>query len=74
MYALHGRRAEGWGRRYVRGMGDDVISLDEAAEMLQITPDRVRAMVEEGLLDPVSGGEPPRFDPAQVRAVHDLGG
>lgn len=51
-------------------MSED-ISLDEAAEMLEVTPDRVRVMVEEGLLDPV--GED-RFDPAQVRALHDLGG
>ena len=52
----------------------ETISLDEAAEMLEVTPDRVRVLVEEGLLDPVPGDGPARFDPAQVRAVHDLGG
>ena len=49
----------------------ETIGLGEAAEILQVTPDRVRALVEQGLLDPVDGD---RFDPAQVRAVHDLGG
>jgi hypothetical protein len=52
----------------------ETISLDEAAQLLEITPDRVQVMVEEGLLDPVPGDGPARFDPAQVRALHDLGG
>ena len=50
------------------------LGIDETAEALGVDAGRVRAMVAEDLLHPVDGGDEPRFDPAEVRALHDLGG
>ena len=46
---------------------DEVLTIDQAAEVLEVTPDRVQAMIEEGLLP----AEPRRAD---VEAVRLLGG
>jgi len=58
-----------------RGAAGRVMGVDEAAAVLGVTPDRVLAMVDEGLLHPVdSGGDGLQLDAEEVRAVHDLGG
>jgi hypothetical protein len=52
-----------------------VMDVATAAEVLGVPPDRVLAMVDEGLLHPVDGdGGGPVFDGAEVHALHDLGG
>ena len=52
-----------------------VMDVATAAEVLEVTPDRVLVMVEEGLLHPVGDGDGgPVFDGAEVHALHDLGG
>jgi hypothetical protein len=53
---------------------DQTLGLDEAAEILGVDAERVRAMVGEDLLHPVDGTDGTRFDAAEVRALHDLGG
>jgi DNA-binding transcriptional MerR regulator len=55
-------------------MPETPLTLDQAAALLEVTPDRIQVLVDEGLLDPLPGDGPRRFDPEQVRAVHDLGG
>ncbi|UDY37507.1 helix-turn-helix domain-containing protein [Dermatobacter hominis] len=48
---------------------------EEAAEALQVRPDRIAAMVDEGLLHPLGGpGEAQRFSRAEVEAVRLQGG
>ena len=51
-----------------------VMDVATAAEVLGVPPDRVLAMVDEGLLHPRDETDHPTFDTAEVRAVHDLGG
>jgi hypothetical protein len=55
------------------GAPDDLIGIDEASVLLEVTVDRVEVMVEEGLLTPVGAGER-RFRRAEVLAVRELGG
>jgi hypothetical protein len=56
----------------------DLVGVDEVCALLEVTPDRVQVMVEEGLLDPVEGsGEGDgklRFERGAVIAVRELGG
>ncbi len=57
------------------GASDDVISSEEAAEILGVGPEQVSAMVEEGLListDAADGS--PGFRRADVEAVRLQGG
>lgn len=51
-----------------------MIGVDEAAELLEVTPDRVFVMVEEGLLSPAGESDPPQFRRAEVIALSELGG
>jgi len=52
----------------------DLVGMDEVCEILEVTPDRVQVMVEEGLLDPVEGEGELRFERGAVIAVRELGG
>jgi hypothetical protein len=53
----------------------DQIDLEEASVILEVTPDRVQAMVEEGLLPTAGGtGTGMRFERAEVLAVRQMGG
>jgi hypothetical protein len=56
------------------GGPDSLIGVDEAAELLEVTPDRVFVMVEEGLLSPAGESDPPQFRRAEVIALSELGG
>jgi hypothetical protein len=55
------------------GAPDELIGVDEASALLEVTPDRVEVMVSEGLLTPAIGGEL-RFVRAEVLAARELGG
>lgn len=46
----------------------------EAIRLLEVAPDRLAAMVEEGLLTPVGEGPERRFRREEVLAVRELGG
>jgi hypothetical protein len=52
----------------------DLVGMDEVCALLEVTPDRVQMMVEEGLLDPVEGDGELRFERGAVIAVRELGG
>jgi len=52
--------------------GEDVDDR-EAAELLEVEPGRIDAMVEEGLLSPVAAS-PRRFRRSEVMALRNLGG
>jgi hypothetical protein len=53
----------------------DLVDDQEAAALLDVTPDRVQVMVEEGLLQPVLySASGPRFERTDVLAVRLLGG
>jgi len=53
---------------------DDLIGVEEASRLLEVATDRVRVMVEEGLLTPAEGGDGNRFLRAEVLAVREIGG
>jgi uncharacterized membrane protein len=55
------------------GRGDDLVDLTRASELIGVPPAQVQAMVEEGLLDPVSTAPDLRFRDSDVRAVRMLG-
>jgi DNA-binding transcriptional MerR regulator len=52
---------------------DDLIDAAEASALLEVSPDRVDVLVEEGLLTPVGDGEQRQFRRSEVLAVRDLG-
>ena len=52
----------------------DLVGVDEVCALLEVTPDRVQVMVDEGLLDPVEGDGELRFERGAVIAVRELGG
>jgi hypothetical protein len=52
----------------------DLVGIDDVCSLLEVTPDRVQVMVEEGLLDPVEGEDELRFERGAVIAVRELGG
>ena len=52
----------------------DLVGVDEVCALLEVTPDRVQVMVDEGLLDPVEGQGELRFERGAVIAVRELGG
>jgi hypothetical protein len=52
----------------------DVIDMQEAAALLEVTPDRVEVMIDGGLLNPVGGPGEPRFYRGEVVAARELGG
>jgi hypothetical protein len=45
-----------------------------AAELLEVVPDRIPIMADEGLLTPTGDGPDLRFTVAEVLAARDLGG
>jgi hypothetical protein len=53
---------------------DDVIGLEEASALLEVTRDRVQVMIDGGLLNPIGGPGEPRFYRGEVIAARDLGG
>jgi hypothetical protein len=70
-----GRLADVRHRGHPEGMTDEtLLDVESAAGVLGVEPDRVRTMVEEGLLTPVEDREPPHFRETEVRAVRNLGG
>ena len=52
---------------------DDMVDAQEASALLEVPPDRVDALVEEGLLAAFGDGGERRFRRSEVLAVHDLG-
>jgi hypothetical protein len=50
-----------------------LLRIDDAARMLEVTPDRIEVMVRQGMLDPVAGEGPWRFRVPDVEAVRLLG-
>ena len=53
---------------------EEILNAAQAAEVLEVTPDRIAVLVEEGLLTPLEGHDEPAFDAVEVRAVNQLGG
>lgn len=52
---------------------DDTVDSDEASVLLEVPPDRIEVLVQEGLLTPLPDTEERRFRRAEVLAVRDLG-
>ena len=52
---------------------DDMVDAREASALLEVPPDRVDVLVEEGLLTAFGDGEARRFRRSEVLAVRDLG-
>jgi hypothetical protein len=53
---------------------DNVIGIEEATALLEVTQDRVQVMIEGGLLNPVGGPGGARFYRGEVIAARELGG
>ncbi len=56
---------------------DGEVGIEAAALLLEVGPDQVRAMAEEGLLTPITSiddAEELRFSRAEVLAARNLGG
>ena len=53
---------------------EDLVDAEEAARLLEVTPDRIMVMVDEGLLEPVHAAGGPRFARGEVEALRELGG
>lgn len=56
---------------------DDLVGVEEASRLLEVAPDRVQVMVDEGMLTPVEGGGQGaglRFERSEVLALRQLGG
>ena len=54
---------------------DDIyLSPVEAAALLEVEPDRIEVMVEDGVLTPVEGADRPTFRRSEVLAVRLEGG
>ena len=51
-----------------------LVGIAEASELLEVTPDRVQVMVDEGLLVPAEGDGELRFPRGEVIALRELGG
>ena len=52
----------------------DLVDLEEAARLLEVSPDRVMVLVQDGLLDAVTDAGDLRFDRGEVVALRELGG
>ena len=52
---------------------DDMLDAEEASVLLEVPPDRVDVLVDEGLLTQLGDGEERRFRRSEVLAVRDLG-
>src|SRR2546429_271609 len=53
------------------GAADEVVGVDEASALLEVTPDRIEVMVVEGMLTPLGGSEL-RFSRAEVLAARGV--
>lgn len=56
------------------GRLDEVIGLEEASALLEVTLDRVQILIDGGLLNPIGGPGELRFYRGEVVAARDLGG
>jgi hypothetical protein len=52
----------------------ELIDAGEAARLLEVAPDRVQVMVDEGLLTPADDGVGVLFMRSEVEAIRLLGG
>jgi len=52
---------------------DDLLDAAEASALMEVPPDRIDVLVEEGLLTPVGDSAERRFRRSEVLAVRDLG-
>jgi hypothetical protein len=52
----------------------ELVGVEEAARLLEVAPDRVQVMVDEGLLVPEDGPGELRFPRGEVIALRELGG
>jgi hypothetical protein len=52
----------------------DLIGVEEASALLEVTRDRVYVMIQEGLLTPVNKTGNPQLQRSEVIAVRELGG
>ena len=57
-----------------RARPDDLIGVEEATALLEVTEDRVQVMIEGGRLNPVGGPGEPRFYRGEIIAARELGG
>ena len=53
---------------------EDVIGIEEASALLEVTQDRIQVMIAGGLLNPVDRSGNPRFYRGEVIAARELGG
>lgn len=53
---------------------EDVVDVEEAARLLEVTADRIMVLVEEGLLEDIGEASQPRFERQEVIALRELGG
>lgn len=53
---------------------EDLVDVEEAARLLEVTADRIMVLVEEGLLEDIGGASQPRFERQEVIALRELGG
>jgi hypothetical protein len=56
------------------GEPNELLSIEEAARLLEVVPDRINIMIEEGLLVPADTAGEPRFPRGEVLAARELGG
>ena len=56
------------------GDPNELIDADEASRLLEVTPDRIHAMVDEGMLTPAGDGDDLRFSRGEVIAARMQGG
>jgi uncharacterized membrane protein len=54
--------------------GDELVGVEEAAELLTVPVEQVQHMVDEGMLTPVGRGDHARFALSEVLATRQLGG
>ena len=55
-------------------MADETVDVTTAAGILEVQPEQIQAMVDEGLLTPLEGHDQPTFSTAEVHATKNLGG
>ena len=56
------------------GDPDELLGIDEASALLDVPPDQVRAMSDQGVITAHDGAEGPRFRRAELIAARELGG
>ena len=53
---------------------DDLIGREDACRLLEVAEPQLDAMIDEGLLSPVTGAQPQGFYRSQVIALREAGG